>query len=75
MPTRHQIRAFGLKVKRGDVFVNRFQEHKHQPRRRRLVVERDVAKRAVFVLRDLDSGRTTVLRSRTLMRRYDLIQT
>lgn len=70
MPTRSEIRAFGRRVGRGDVFVNRFREHGRDRYTRAVVVERDVARRALFVLRDLESGRITVIRSRTLMTRF-----
>ena len=69
MPTRSEIRAFGRKVRRGDVFVNRFEEHGRPPFTRQLVVTLDIRRTALFVLEDAD-GKSTVMRSRTLMTRY-----
>ncbi len=69
MPTRSEIRAFGRRVRKGDGFVNRFQEHGYPPFTRYLTVTLDVRRLALFVLTD-DNGKTTALRTRTLMTRY-----
>lgn len=69
MPTRSEIRAFGRKVKRGDQFRNRFVEHGRPPYARLLTVTLDIRRTALFVLTDA-RGKTTVMRTRTLMTRY-----
>ena len=68
--TSAEVRAFGKKIQKGDRFTNRWEEHGHRPHSRTLTVELDIRGTAYFVLRDGTTGKTTVLRSRTLLERY-----
>jgi hypothetical protein len=70
MPNRAEVRRFGREVKRGDLFTNRFREHGLQPYHREVEVVLDVRSTALFVVKDLSSGKSTVMRSRTLMMRW-----
>jgi hypothetical protein len=70
LPTRAEVRAFGKTIQKGDRFLNRWQEHDHAPRTRLLEVVLDLRGTAFFALKDVHTGRTTVMRSRTLMRKY-----
>lgn len=69
-PTRAQIRQFGREVKKGDLFTNRWEEHGRGPRTRILEVVLDIKGTAYFALRDQKTGKTTVMRARTLKMRY-----
>lgn len=67
--TRAEVKRFGQEVARGDHFINRYKEHGWMGGERELVVLHDVPGRAFFILQDQD-GRTTWMRSRTLLERY-----
>jgi hypothetical protein len=67
---RNEARAFGKSTHRGDVFVNRFQEHQYAPGERSIAILRNVRGVAMFVIEDLMTGKANTMRSRTLMERY-----
>ena len=71
-PKRNEIRAFGKATHRGDRFVNRFRHHQYPAGTRYLTVESDVRGLPLFVLKD-SHGKTTTMRSRTLMERYERV--
>ena len=68
--TNADVRAFGKKIQKGDRFTNRWEEHGHGPGTRTLDVQLDIRGTAYFVLRDAYTGKTTVMRTRTLLERY-----
>lgn len=70
LPTRSEIRQFGRAVRKGDRFTNRWEDHGRPPRSRRLEVVLDLRGTAFFALRDLDTGKVTVMRARTLKMRF-----
>jgi hypothetical protein len=69
--TRAEIKEFGAHLQKGDVLVNRYQEHKLPPAARQLTVVQDVPGRAFFILQDQD-GAVTWMRTRTIMARYNI---
>lgn len=67
--SRAQVKAFGLELARGDKLVNRYKEHGWMGGERELTVLHDVPGKAFFILQDQD-GKTTWMRTRTLLERY-----
>lgn len=72
MVTRAEVRRFGKMLKKGDRLANRFKEHGWERVERVLTVLHDVPGRAFFILQDED-GKTTWMRTRTLLQRYTLL--
>lgn len=77
--TRAEVRAFGKKIRKGDQFVNRYSEHGSPKGYRRLEVLLDVRSTPLFVLKVVSDsarpgtvGKTTTMRTRTLLERYDV---
>lgn len=78
--TRAEVRAFGKKIRRGDVFVNRYSEHGAPKGTRRIEVALDVRGTPLFVVKTLASltkpsqvGKTSTMRTRTLLERWDQV--
>lgn len=68
--TEEDVKAFDKLVKKGDVFINRYQEGRWLPATRELTVLQDVPGRSNFVVED-PNGRVTTMSASTLIRRYD----
>ena len=71
-PTRAKVREAGKLLVKGDVLYNRWDEHGVEAGHRELVVVADVRKSPFFVLDDVFNGKTTWMRTRTLLKRYKL---
>ena len=67
--TRVEVRVFGRQLKRGMTLVNRWKEHNWPAGTRHLTVLHDVRSLAFFILED-QTGKTTWMRTRTLLERY-----
>ena len=70
-PTRAEVRRAGEILSRNDTLYNRYQEHQWPAYERVLVVVQDVRGTPFFILQDM-TGRTTWMRTRTLLKRYAL---
>jgi len=70
-PTRNDVREAGKLLSKGDVLYNRWNEHGIESGMRELVVVADVRGTPFFILED-NSGKTTWMRTRTLLKRYKL---
>ncbi len=77
--TRAEVRAFGKKIRKGDRFRNRFSEHGSPKGERLIEIVLDVRSTPLFVVKNLANdarpgtvGKTTTMRTRTLLERYTL---
>lgn len=70
--TRAEVKDFGQQLKRGMTLVNRWKEHHWPAGVRQLTVTHDVPGRAFFILQD-QTGKTTWMRTRTLLERYRVV--
>ncbi len=80
-PSRAKVRAFGKATRKGDRFINKFTEHGAQPGEREVEVTLDIRGTAMFALTVIRNdrspeqvGKTTVLRGKTLLSRYEKLE-
>lgn len=68
-PTPDRIAAFNEKTKKGNTFVNRYQENRYAPGARKITVLQDVPGKDAFVMQG-ENGNVSTMSTATLVKRY-----